>query len=109
MSPRYKKPRFCKCPFKKLRGQVFKPAGIPLTQLKLITIYRDELEAMCLCDVDNLTQKDAGVKMGISRGTVQRLLAEGRSKMLKGIIKKQALVFEKEVNLSVKKKKQNKT
>ncbi|MCE5194459.1 MAG: DUF134 domain-containing protein [Nitrospiraceae bacterium] len=105
MSPRYKKPRFCKCPFRKLRGQVFKPTGVPLTELELITVYRDELEAMCLCDIDNLTQEETGAKMGISRGTVQRLLEEGRRKVLTSIIKKQALVFQKEGNVSAKKKK----
>lgn len=100
MSPRYKKPRNCKCPFKKLKGEVFKPARIPLSELSLITLYRDELEAMRLCDLDNLTQAQAGIKMGISRGTIQRLLAEGRNKVLTALIGKKAIIFQKEQNVT---------
>ncbi|MFA5355085.1 MAG: DUF134 domain-containing protein, partial [Thermodesulfovibrionales bacterium] len=69
MSPRHKKHRHCACPVK---GSVYKPTGIPLTGLETITLQRDELEALKLCDMDGLTQEEAGKRMGVSRGTVQR-------------------------------------
>ena len=39
---------------------------------------RDELEALILCDRDRLTQQQAGARMGVSRGTVQRLVSGAR-------------------------------
>ncbi|MEW6117692.1 MAG: DUF134 domain-containing protein [Nitrospirota bacterium] len=98
MSPRYKKPRKCQCPFKDHQGPIYKPIGMPMSELKQVTIYRDELEAMRLCDLKDFTQEEAGAKMGVSRGTVQRLLASARKKVIKAITECKALVFEKELN-----------
>lgn len=91
MSPRYKKPRICGCPMK---GKAFKPAGLPLKEIEKIALYRDELEALKLCDMDGLTQEEAGEKMGISRGTVQRLLSEARRKTATALAECKALVLE---------------
>ena len=71
--------------------------GIPLRDLERITIYRDELEALKLCDVDGLTQEEAGVKMGISRGTVQRILSSGRKKVASSVTGCKALVLEESI------------
>jgi len=70
--PRHKKPRICRCPAK---GKAFKPAGIPLSAIEKVLLHIDELETLKLCDLDGLTQEEAGRKMGVSRGTVQRILA----------------------------------
>lgn len=90
MSPRYKKPRTCGCSFK---GKVFKPSGIPMTGLEKIILYTDELETLKLCDHDGLTQKEAGLKMGISRGTVQRLLSSARKKVATALSECKALLL----------------
>ena len=71
MSPRHKKPRRCGCPFGKLKGRIFKPSGIPMSQLEHITLYRDELEALRLCDFEDMTQEEAGKQMGV-KNTVSR-------------------------------------
>ncbi len=92
MSPRYRKPRFCSC---KSMGKAFKPVGIPLADIEKVTLYRDELEALKLCDLDGLTQEDAGKKMGISRGTVQRILAAARRKVAMALSECKALVCDK--------------
>ncbi|GAB4436920.1 MAG: DUF134 domain-containing protein [bacterium] len=94
MSPRCKKPRKCQCPFKDGKKPVFKPAGIPSSELERVVIYEDELEAMRLCDVEGLTQEQAGEQMGVSRGTVQRLLESGRKKVISSILEKKSLVVE---------------
>ena len=99
MSPRQKKPRKCGCPFGKLKGHIFKPSGVPMTVLDHITVYRDELEALRLCDLKGMTQEQAGVSMGISRGTVQRLLMSGREKIIGAIISSKAIIFEPETNV----------
>ncbi|HIH89233.1 TPA: DUF134 domain-containing protein [Candidatus Bathyarchaeota archaeon] len=40
-----------------------------------------ELEALRLVDLEGLSQEEAGTKMGVSRGTVWRLLQEARRKI----------------------------
>ena len=103
MSPRGRKPRVCGC---RLAGKAFKPTGLPMTELERITLFEDELEALKLCDLDGLTQEEAGARMGVSRGTVQRLLAGARKKTAEALSQGKALVFEKtngkeEVNASM--------
>lgn len=97
--PRYKKPRRCRCPFKRLQGMVYKPLGIPLNKLELVPLYRDELEALRLCDKEDLTQEEAGKEMGISRGTVQRLLKTARRKIVISLTERKAIIFKKETNV----------
>jgi len=91
MSPRCKKPRNCKCKF---TGKAFKPTGVPMIEIKQIPLLREELEALKLCDLDDLTQAEAGTKMGVSRGTIQRILTIARKKVAKALSKGQAIVFE---------------
>jgi len=91
---RCKKQRICSCKFHEISGIVYKPIGIPTSELPFITINHDELEAMKLCDLDDLTQEQAGQKMGISRGTVKRLLMSARKKTIKAIIEQSVLVIE---------------
>ncbi|OGW41450.1 MAG: DNA-binding protein [Nitrospirae bacterium GWD2_57_9] len=91
MSPRCKKPRNCQCKF---RGKAFKPTGIPMSEVKQMLLSRDELEALKLCDLDDLTQEEAGEKMGVSRGTIQRILAAARKKVAQALTRGQAIVFE---------------
>jgi predicted DNA-binding protein (UPF0251 family) len=92
MSPRKKKHRNCVCPLREKLGLVFKPAGTPLVDMEIITIEHDELEALFLCDGEDLNQERAGEKMGVSRGTVQRLLTQGRKKVIGALVGQKALV-----------------
>lgn len=92
--PRPKKIRRCECPFHDLREQIFKPAGIPTTELDKVTLFHDELEAMRLCDLEGLTQEEAGKRMNISRGTVQRLLESARKKVIFAITNAKAIIIE---------------
>ena len=93
MSPRPKKPRSCNCPHRPPGSTIYKPAGIPTKRLESVALVLDELEAMRLCDAEGLTQTEAGVKMGISRGTVQRLVTSGRKKTIGAILNSQLLVI----------------
>jgi predicted DNA-binding protein (UPF0251 family) len=95
MSPRAKKPRNCGCKF---MGKAFKPTGIPMSEIDRIPLYRDELEVLKLCDADGLKQEEAGEKMGISRGTVQRILASARKKTATALSECKALVCEKTIS-----------
>ena len=77
-----------------MHGQFFKPAGTPLSEMERIPIFGDELEVLRLCDLEGLVQEEAGQRMGVSRGTVQRLLAAARKKTAKALVEGAALVFE---------------
>ena len=44
-----------------------------------------ELEALRLVDLEGFSQEEAGKKMGISRGTVWRLLQNARRKVVQAI------------------------
>ncbi|MGB8454331.1 MAG: DUF134 domain-containing protein [Anaerocolumna sp.] len=45
----------------------------------------DELEALRLCDFEDLEQEAAAQKMGVSRGTFQRILYSGRHKSVEAL------------------------
>jgi uncharacterized protein len=68
-----------------------------MTQIEQIVLYDDELEALKLCDLDDLTQEEAGEKMGVSRGTIQRLLSSARKKTAMALSECKAIVFEKTI------------
>jgi len=92
VSPRPKKPRRCGCAVRLGFDLVFKPAGTPLSDLAPVILELDELEALRLCDAEDLTQEEAGRRMGVSRGTVQRLLAAARKKTALALSEGRALV-----------------
>ena len=66
-----------------------------MSRLAAIRLELSELEAMRLCDVEGSDQEEAGQQMGISRGTIQRLLKRGRSKVVGALLESAALVIEK--------------
>lgn len=90
MSPRPKKMRKCQGRF---CGRAFKPTGTPLTELGQVELYRDELEALRLCDGEGMTQEEAGQSMGVSRGTIQRIITVARKKTAIALTAGQALIF----------------
>lgn len=92
--PRPRKPRTCACPQRAVFEAVYKPAGVPLKDLETVPLFHDELEALYLCDAENKTQEQAGYCMGVSRGTVQRLVSEARRKVANALVRQQALVIE---------------
>ena len=89
--PRPPKPRWCQGPPPQ---RVYKPAGVPIGRLPQVLLGLDELEALRLCDLLGLSQEEAGYKMGVSRGTVQRLLSSARAKVADALVHGKALVLE---------------
>lgn len=80
--------------------KAFKPTRIPMNKLNKIEIMRDELEALKLCDMTGLTQEQAGQKMGVSRGTVQRILTSARKKVAEALVEGSALIIREEEEIS---------
>ncbi len=64
-----------------------------MSKVDQVILFHDELEALKLCDLDDLTQEEAGRKMGVSRGTVQRILSSGRKKIAEALSEGKAVVF----------------
>ena len=69
----------------------FKPAGVPVKELRTTTILLDELEAMRLVDGEELKQVEAAERMGISQSTIARLLSSGRKKTALALAHSEAL------------------
>lgn len=82
--------RFC--------GNAFKPTGTPVSELTQVEMYRDELEALRLCDMEGLTQEEAGQSMGVSRGTIQRIITVARKKVATALTQGSALIFSDELD-----------
>jgi uncharacterized protein len=59
----------------------------------IIHLAQDELETLHLCDGAGKNQIEAGICMGVSRGTVQRLLASARSKVAQALVGNKALAI----------------
>ena len=68
---------------------------IPFPQKDSTPIYLEpaELEALRLVDLEDLSQEDAGMRMGISRGTVWRLLQSARKKIVQAFIEGRPLMI----------------
>ena len=69
-----------------------------MSEVQIIPLRLDELEAMRLCDVEGYEQIEAGARMRISRGTVQRLLKSGRAKTARAILESAALLIGDDAN-----------
>ena len=76
------------------RGNLFKPAGVPTTQLELIELTADEFEAIRLADHQRLYQAVAAERMRISRQTFGRILAAARRKVARVLVEGLALQIE---------------
>lgn len=74
-----------------------KPMGIPRSCLKEVYLELDEFEALRLCDSEGMNQIEAAQAMGISRGTVQRLLTSGRKKMVDSLLHLHSLILRDQV------------
>jgi len=73
---------------------VYKPVGVPAGRLQWVRLALDEFEAIRLIDGEGLDQETAAARMGVSRPTVTRILASGRSKIARMLSGGQAIVIE---------------
>lgn len=73
---------------------IYKPAGVPLEGLRRVSLLPEELEALRLMDLENLTQEDAAQRMGVSRSTVQRIVTQARRQVAQALVEGAALVVE---------------
>ena len=64
----------------------------PQADTEPIHIDRAELEALKLVDLEGMYQEQAGNAMGVSRGTIWRLLASARKKIILALYEARPLV-----------------
>ena len=63
------------------------PSGTPSRVLPdPVFITYDEYEALRLIDYEGLTQEEAGLRMGVSRGTIWRLVQSARQKVISALV-----------------------
>lgn len=63
----------------------------PLTKESTIILEPAELETLRLVDLEGLSQQQAGIKMGVSRGTIWRLVKSARKKVTQALTEGQIL------------------
>jgi predicted DNA-binding protein (UPF0251 family) len=64
-----------------------------MTELDTVELGLSALEALRLCDLEGLDQEEAGRRMGVSRGTVQRLVKRARATVVGCLVDGRALVI----------------
>jgi uncharacterized protein len=70
---------------------LFKPRGVPITELEQVCLTLDEFEAVRLADFEERYQAQAAERMGISRATFGNILASARRKVAEAIVLGKAL------------------
>lgn len=73
----------------------FKPRAVPLSTLEEVDLATDELEAIRLCDLKDLSQTEAAQKMKISQSTLGRILTSARKKIAQALIEGKAIKIQK--------------
>ena len=73
---------------------LFKPAGVPASQLIEIVLEIDELEAVRLADLEGLYQEDAAQQMNVSRQTFGRIVSSARKKVAQALVQGMSLRIE---------------
>ena len=63
----------------------FKPAGVPLRNLKEVVLNVEELEALKLKDLEGMNEIGAAKKMGISQPTFNRLINSAHKKVAEAL------------------------
>ncbi|WP_243361767.1 DUF134 domain-containing protein [Fundidesulfovibrio terrae] len=88
------RPRLCRKVSATPKSTYFKPRGVPLGDLGETRLSVEGLEALKLSDLESLTTSEAAQRMGVSRHTFGRILAEARRAVADALVNAQALRIE---------------
>lgn len=72
----------------------FKPAGIPMANIEMVTLALEEVEALRLKDTEDLHQEECARRMGVSRGTFHQVLKSARGKVADALVNGKAIRVE---------------
>lgn len=70
------------------------PIGVPKCSLQQATIKLEELEAMRLKDIEELSQEECAERMNVSRQTFQLIIDEARKKLVLALTQGKAISIE---------------
>lgn len=87
------RPRKCRIVQSSPASRFFKPRGIPLYQLPVVTLKDEEWEAIRLVDYEGLDHEPAAQNMGVSRPTFSRILSSARRTVAKALAEGCALAI----------------
>lgn len=73
---------------------LFKPRGIPMSDLEVAVLSLDELEALRLADLEEDQHEHAAAKMNVSRPTFGRILGQAHKTVADALINGKALQIE---------------
>lgn len=88
------RPRKCRLVANQPRADYFKPRGVPLSAMEEVTLPVEGLEALRLADVEGMEQQEAAQRMGVSRPTFSRVLAQARAAVSQALVHGWALRIE---------------
>ncbi|HOY56229.1 MAG TPA: DUF134 domain-containing protein [bacterium] len=69
----------------------FKPQGVPMSELEIVELTTEEMEAYRLRHINDLEQKEAAKKMHTSQSTYQRILYSAYKKIAEALINGKAI------------------
>lgn len=69
------------------RVTYYKPRGVPVSELEVVELAVEELEALRLVDLEGLEQDAAALRMGISRRALWDELTRARRKVAEALVK----------------------
>jgi len=72
----------------------FKPCGVRGRRLITVTLQADEFEALRLMDYEGLYQDECAQRMGISRTTLSRSVAQARHKVIDALLNGKTLLID---------------
>lgn len=72
---------------------LFKPNGVPASQLLKTVLEKDEFEAVRLVDMLQLSQQEAALEMQVSRQTFANILKSSRQKITCALVQGNALIL----------------
>jgi predicted DNA-binding protein (UPF0251 family) len=74
----------------------FKPQGIPMLELEIVELTKEELEALRLKNIKNFDQRECAIKMNTSPATFQRILSSAYNKISIALVEGRAIKIIKE-------------
>ena len=69
----------------------FKPRGVPMRSLETIELTIEEIEALRLKNIKNLSQIECAKKMKTSQSTFQRILSSAYQKTTEALVEGKAI------------------
>ncbi|OGY41067.1 MAG: hypothetical protein A2Y82_01505 [Candidatus Buchananbacteria bacterium RBG_13_36_9] len=85
------RPRLCRRIKIKPTITYFKPRGVCLNDLDIVSLSLEEIEALRLRNIEELEQEAAAKKMNTSQSTYQRILSSAYKKITEALVQGKAI------------------